>query len=46
MFAIAAILSGLASIPLAETKHPSNLPFWMPKMHFSGLSIRPLFQGS
>jgi len=39
MFVIAMTLSGLASIPLAETTQPSSFPFWMSKIHFSGLSL-------
>jgi hypothetical protein len=37
---IALILSGLASIPLVETKQPNTLPLVTLKMHFSGLSLR------
>jgi hypothetical protein len=37
---IALILSGLASIPLVETKQPNTLPHITPETHFSGLSLR------
>jgi hypothetical protein len=37
---IAFILSGLASVPLVETREPSTLPRVTPKNHFSGLSLR------
>jgi hypothetical protein len=37
---IALILSGLASIPLVDTKQPNTLPLVTPKMHFSGLNLR------
>ena len=40
---IAKILSGFASIPLAETRQTSNFPFQMPKMHLFGFNFRPLF---
>jgi hypothetical protein len=40
IWVIALILSGLASIPLVETKQPNTLSLVTPKMHFSGLSLR------
>jgi uncharacterized membrane protein YedE/YeeE len=38
---IASILLGLALIPFVDTKQPRNLPFFTPKIHFSGFSLRP-----
>jgi hypothetical protein len=37
---ITLILSGLASIPLLETKQPNTLPLVTPKMYFSRFSLR------
>jgi hypothetical protein len=36
---IALILSGFASIPFVETKHPRTLPLVTPNKHFFGLSL-------
>src|SRR3954470_12278713 len=36
---MALILSGLASIPLCDTKNPRSLPEGTPKTHFSGFSL-------
>jgi hypothetical protein len=36
---IAFILSGLASIPLVDTRHPNTFPCVTPKTYFSGLSL-------
>jgi hypothetical protein len=36
---MALILSGFASIPFMETRHPSTLPLVIPNMHFSGFSL-------
>ena len=36
----AAILSGLVSMPLVETRHPRTFPLWTPKTHFLGLRLR------
>jgi hypothetical protein len=38
---IALILLGLASMPFVDTRQPRNLPFFTPKTHFSGFSLRP-----
>ena len=37
------ILSGSASMPLEETRHPRTFPLCTPKMHFSGLRLRLAF---
>jgi hypothetical protein len=36
---MALILSGFASMPFMETKHPRTLPLLTPNTHFSGLSL-------
>jgi hypothetical protein len=41
MYRIALIFSGLASIPLTKTRHPSSFPLLTPNMHFSGFSFNP-----
>jgi hypothetical protein len=41
MLAMAAIFSGLASMPRSETMNPRSMPRWTPKTHFSGLSFTP-----
>jgi hypothetical protein len=38
---IALILSGLASILLAEMNHPKIFPFVTPNTHFSGFNFKP-----
>jgi hypothetical protein len=38
MCTIALILSGLASIPFTDIRHPSTFPLYTPNTHFSGLS--------
>jgi hypothetical protein len=38
---IALILSGLASILLAEMRHPKIFPFVALNTHFSGFSFKP-----
>jgi len=40
----AAILSGFASMPLVETKHPRIFALCTPKTHFSGLRLRFAFR--
>jgi hypothetical protein len=40
---IASILLGFASIPFVDTRHPSNFPFFTPKTHFLGFSLRLAF---
>ena len=41
MLVMAAIFSGLASIPRSETMNPKSMPRGTPKTHFSGLSLTP-----
>src|SRR5688572_1016423 len=38
---VAAIFSGLASMPRSETMNPRSMPRGTPKTHFSGLSLTP-----
>jgi hypothetical protein len=38
---IASIFSGLASIPLAETRQPSSLLLLTPNIQFSGFNLSP-----
>jgi hypothetical protein len=40
ILANAFILSGLTSVPLVDTRHPSTFPLYTPKMHFSGFKLR------
>jgi hypothetical protein len=42
MLVMAAIFSGLASMPRSETMNPRSMPRGTPKTHFSGLSFTPL----
>jgi hypothetical protein len=41
MLVMAAIFSGLASMPLSETMNPKSMPRGTPKTHFLGLSFTP-----
>jgi hypothetical protein len=41
MLVMAAIFSGLASMPHSETMNPRSMPWGTPKTHFSGLSFMP-----
>jgi hypothetical protein len=41
MLVMAAIFSGLASMPRSETMNPKSMPRGTPKTHFSGLSFTP-----
>jgi hypothetical protein len=41
MLVMAAIFSGLASMPRSETTNPRSMPRGTPKTHFSGLSFMP-----
>jgi hypothetical protein len=41
MLVMAAIFSGLASMPRSETMKPRSMPQGTPKTHFSGLSFMP-----
>jgi hypothetical protein len=41
MLVMAAIFSGLASMPHSETMNPRSMPRGTPKTHFSGLSFTP-----
>jgi hypothetical protein len=41
MLVMAAIFSGLASMPRSETMNPKSMPWGTPKTHFSGLSFTP-----
>jgi hypothetical protein len=36
----ALILSGFASMPFVETRHPRTFPLWMPKTHFWRFNLR------
>ena len=41
MLVMAAIFSGLASMPRSETMNPRSMPRGTPKTHFSGMSFTP-----
>jgi hypothetical protein len=41
MLVMAAIFSGLASMPRSETMNPKSMPRGTPKTHFSGYSFTP-----
>jgi hypothetical protein len=41
MLVMAAIFSGLASMPRSEMMNPRSMPRGTPKTHFSGLSFTP-----
>jgi hypothetical protein len=41
MLVMAAIFSGLASMPRSKTMNPRSMPRGTPKTHFSGLSFSP-----
>jgi hypothetical protein len=41
MLVMAAIFSGLASMPRSETMNPRSMPRGTPKTHFLGLSFTP-----
>src|SRR6185436_9293734 len=43
MFQRAFTLSGFASMPLVDTRHPSTFPLCTPKMHLLGFKDSPAF---